>query len=281
MRLAPPLQRSIWKHVIQGKLDYRPHKFLERARFGASFAGTTADVIQRYIYYFGCWEPQIEAVIARCLQPGDTFIDVGANIGYFTLLAAKLVGPTGRVVAFEASATIYDRLNENIRRNNMENVVRAVHAAVADREGVLTLHSGPEDNSGMASLMRSEGGVAEQVSSKPLGDLLSSEEMAAARLVKIDVEGAEEMVVLGMEPILSRLTNSDFLIEVNPALASSQQILDIFANAGWEPYEILPTDSLDNYFKAPLPAKVSPLTSRPTRRLDILLRRKGRTVPFQ
>jgi FkbM family methyltransferase len=280
MRIAPSLRRPIWKHVVQGRLDWRSHPFVKQAHFGASFSGNTVDVIQCYIYYFGCWEPQVEAVIAQCLKPGDTFIDVGANIGYFTLLAASLVGPKGRVVAFEASSATFARLGDNIRRNGMEKIVQAVHAAVADREGVLTLHLGPEDNSGMASLLRDQGGTAEQVQAKPLGMLVPEADLAAARLIKIDVEGAEEMVVTGMQPILHKITGSDILMEVSPAVTSSQGILEIFQDAGWIPYEILPADSLDNYFHAPLSAKVVPLTGRPTRRLDILLRQKDRPVRF-
>jgi hypothetical protein len=89
------------------------------------------------------------------------------------------------------------------------------------------------------------------------------------------------MVVNGMQPILSKIAASDILIEISPALTSSHRILKIFEHAAWEPYEIVPADSLDNYFKAPLPARVIPLAGRPTRRLDILVRQRGRPVQFQ
>jgi FkbM family methyltransferase len=281
MRLAPPLQRYIWNNVIQGRLDWRKFTFIERAHFGASFAGDTADVIQRCIYYFGRWEPHVEAVIAQCLSSGDTFIDVGANIGYFTLLAATLVGETGKVIALEASARTFERLSENVRLNSRTPTVRLVHAAVADHIGTITLHAGPDDNSGMASLLRAEGFGSEQVEARPLGALLTEQEIQSSRLMKIDVEGAEEMVVRGMGPILHKLTGSDILIELNPDITAPQQILSVLGAQGWIPYEILPADSIDNYFNAPLQAKVSPLERSPTRRVDVLLRHKNRPIQFK
>lgn len=71
------------------------------ARFGGRFTVTTSDIVQRYLYTFGAWEPHLSAWIACRLTPGDTFVDVGANIGYYTMLTSHLVGPTRHVAAIE------------------------------------------------------------------------------------------------------------------------------------------------------------------------------------
>ncbi len=273
LRTVPSFRRTIWHRVIQGHLDWRAFPFEEKANFGAVFSGTTADVLQRYVYYFGCWEPHVEAVIADCLHAGDTFIDVGANIGYFTLFGASRVGPGGRVVAIEASASTFERLRKNVERNGASKTIRLIHAAVADREVSVVLHSGPEDNSGMASLLRECGEGGEQVLARPLGALLSEKELSSARLIKIDVEGAEGMVMEGMRHLLPRLLQCHFLVELNPALASVKTTLDAFEEYGWLPYEILPGDSLENYFETSLTARLVPLSGRPTRRMDVLFRR--------
>ncbi|MCU1291465.1 MAG: FkbM family methyltransferase [Bryobacterales bacterium] len=274
MRTAPGLRRTIWRRVIQGRLDWRPFSFVKKAHFGAVFSGTTTDVLQRYIYYFGCWEPQVEAVIADCLRPGDTFIDVGANIGYFTLFGAKRVGNKGHVVAIEASSSTFERLRGNVERNAASGIVRLVHAAAADRELTVVLHPGPEDNSGMASMIRDNGGQEnETVLAKTLGALLTEEEIESARLIKIDVEGAESLVIEGMRPILPKLLRCDLLVELSPALVSAQKTLDTLREFGWRPYEVRPGDSLDNYFETPVTAQLVPLSDRPTRRMDVLFRR--------
>ena len=274
MRTAPGLRRAIWERVIQGRLDWREFSFVARANFGGVFSGTTADVLQRYVYYFGCWEPHVEAVIADCLRPNDTFIDVGANIGYFTLFAADRVGSGGRVVSIEAASATFKKLQESVNRNAAGATVRVIHAAVADQEGKVVLHSGPDDNSGMASMLRADNAGEEEVEAKPLGALITPQELETVRLIKIDVEGAEALVIEGMKPILPRLTNCDILVELNPSLASAQCTLDTLGEHGWKPWEILPVDSLENYFVTPLKAQLAPLTERPTRRMDVLFRRR-------
>jgi FkbM family methyltransferase len=273
MRTVPSCRRTLWHHLIQGRLDWRAFPFVEKANFGAVFSGTTADVLQRYVYYFGCWEPQVEAVIADCLRPGDTFIDIGANIGYFTLFGANRVGSTGKVVAIEPSHSTFELLRDNVERNSASGTVRLVHAAVADREAFVVLHRGEDDNNGMASMVRDSGSGDETVLAKPLGALLALEELESARLIKIDVEGAEAMVIEGMRPILPNLGTCDILVELNPSLASAQTTIDVLGDFGWRPYEIQPGDSLDNYFETPLVARLTPLIDRPTRRVDVLFRR--------
>src|SRR5207302_8172950 len=95
---------------------------------GSKVAGNTRDIVQREIYTFGVYDPHLTDWIRRSLAPGDTFIDVGANSGYFTLLASKLVGESGEVVAKEPCTTIIGILKRNLAINNATNV-HTVNAA--------------------------------------------------------------------------------------------------------------------------------------------------------
>ncbi len=268
MSAFPGSRGDIWNSIVNGRLDWRALDFVQQAHFGFSFAGNTSDVIQRYIYFFGYWEPPLDAVISAYLQPGDTFVDVGANIGYFSLLAASRVGPNGSVYSFEAAGRTFAKLNANVQRNAQGSVIHAIHSCVADKDGTLTLHSGPDDNCGMASVLR-EGGTTEVVEAHPLGKLLPENALRGAKLIKVDVEGAEEMVVAGIEPDLPQIT-ADFVVELSPGVAPSEGVLDVFARSGRHAYEVVPTDSMANYFAAPLEPAVRPLTSLLTRRSDIL-----------
>src|ERR1700730_16140389 len=83
--------------------------------FGYKIKLDLADYIQRSIY-LRTFEPRESALIRHYLKPGMTFVDVGANVGYYTLLAASLVGRRGRVLAFEPSPYVFERLVETMER---------------------------------------------------------------------------------------------------------------------------------------------------------------------
>ena len=267
-------RRWLWSHLIGPYLSWRDYRFKVNTEFGVLIEGTTSDNIQRYVYYFGIWEPNVHAFLRARLQPGDTFIDVGANIGYFTLLAAKLVGPQGRVVAIDASTLAFEQLKANVARNRMESVVRCVHAAASDSEGIATLYAGQEDNIGTASIIREAGKTSEKVRSLPLEALLLPAEICAARVIKIDVEGAERLVLKGMESVLSRLRpDGEIVMEITPELNGGDSILQILAGHGWNAYALMPHDSLESYFTQVRLAHAVRICSPIVKRTDVLFSR--------
>jgi len=108
--------------VVIPFFEYADYNFVAKTKFGGRIAGNNLDIIQRYIYYFGVWEQNLSCFLNERLKEGDAFIDIGANIGYFTLQAAKLVGPSGKVIAIEVSPTIFKKLIANLQRNRVTNV---------------------------------------------------------------------------------------------------------------------------------------------------------------
>ena len=272
----PSLRRLLWDKVITGRLDWRSYRLLATTHFGAVFNVNTSDVIQRYIYFFGCWEPPVEAIIAERLRPGDTFVDIGANIGYFTLFAASRVGKTGRVVSIEASPGTYELLLENLRRNSAIGLVRPIQAAVTDKSSEVKLHLPDEGNLGSASMLR-EGTSAgfQMVRGEPLGNLLTGEEMSSARMIKIDVEGAEGLVIEGMRPILPRLRSAEILMEITPALESCRAAMSILTSDGWEAYEVVSASGLEPYFERARKPVLSRISDIPSSRTEVLFRYKA------
>jgi hypothetical protein len=135
VRYAPRAlwKQRLWDRVVEPRFAWHRRRFVARTRFGAAIAGETTEILQQYIYYFGLWEPEITRWIERALQPGDGFIDVGANIGYFSLLASKLVGERGAVVAIEPSPELFAALEAHVARNGAGNV-RMASVAASERE---------------------------------------------------------------------------------------------------------------------------------------------------
>jgi FkbM family methyltransferase len=237
-------KRWIWTHVVDSYFAWHSHKFTARTFFGAKFKGDSRDILQQYLYYFGEWEPNLTRFIIQSLKPGDTFVDVGANVGYYPLLASTLVGDSGSVVAIEASPKTYRILQANGARNRARNV-RAVNLAASDQEGVLKLFGGPDSHIGLATTLELEGLKFEcEIETAPLRTILSSHEIENARLVKIDVEGAEAAVVDGMAPLLTRgRKDLEVIVEIHPRHLEQQgrgveELFETFWGAGFYAYQI-------------------------------------------
>jgi FkbM family methyltransferase len=146
----------------------------------------------------GGFDPDTLAALQRVLRPGDTFIDIGANEGYFSVVAASLVGASGRVVAVEPQS----RLREVLRRNFELNACRRIEhvaAAVSDRPGTADLHLAPDVNSGSSGLAAATRYrvPTEIVPTMTLAQLLAAVKPLGAPVVKMDIESWEYEAILG------------------------------------------------------------------------------------
>ncbi len=255
-----------------------PRHYTAKTIFGARFACDLNDIIQRYIFYFGIWEPSVSSVLRECLVEGDVFVDVGANIGYDSLLASSCVGNSGKVIAIEASPTIYQLLTGNIARNSVSNI-RAVNVAASDRRGVLTIYLGGKDNIGRTTTIGARGYAPEcQVDALPVTEILKKEEFSRVKAIKIDVEGAELRVLANLSNNLAAFPD-DLSIIVEASVEDKREewedILLLFNNAGFVAYEIENNYDLLAYLRSIKPSKIRLMEKLPNTQTDILLTRRS------
>jgi FkbM family methyltransferase len=148
------------------------------------------DIISECIRRFGIWEPAETNYLIAHLRPGDSFVDIGANIGYHSVVAAHLVGETGRVVAFEPDADNFKLLAANVMLNRLS--VAMNNAAVSDRDGEAMLYRSA-DNMGDHRVWTSGNSKG-----TPIRLTRLAPEMIDARtMMKIDVQGWEAKVIIG------------------------------------------------------------------------------------
>jgi FkbM family methyltransferase len=145
--------------------------------------------------YLGTYEPWETRVVRRHLKPGMCFVDVGANIGYFSLLASRVVGQTGRVVAFEPSRYAADRLDKALKDNNILNV-RLERCALGKDPGEVILYDPLPDNH-TPTILGTAGAPGAVVPLRRLDECLSSLRIDRVDLLKIDVEGFELAALQG------------------------------------------------------------------------------------
>jgi FkbM family methyltransferase len=177
----------------------------------------------------GALEPGVQEALRRCVAPGDAVCDVGANLGFFTLIAARLTGPAGRVHAFEPSAPEAETCRRNARLNGFAQV-EVHHAAVGDRDGRAPFLLVDERS---WSHLADRGGHARTVGTVEVAvRALDGMDWGAAgppRVVKIDVEGSEIAVLHGMRELL-RTVRPAVICELHETNA---EVADVLEEAGY------------------------------------------------
>lgn len=192
--------------------------------------------ISRQLRERGIWEPFETELVRAALPPGGVFVDVGANLGYFTVLAADSVGEAGRVFAFEPDPDNARLLRTNVRRNGFEARVAVVEAGLAAADSTGQLFLSP-DNLGDHQLFAA-GEARRQVPVRLLhGANYLASRIARMDMLKIDTQGFEYEAMLGLLPLLRTLPTPRILIELTPlslrqAGSSGRQLVELLAGLG-------------------------------------------------
>jgi len=177
----------------------------------------------------GCWlgsyEYEKQRFFAKEIRANTVVFDIGANVGFYTLLASVLVGPEGQVIAFEPVPRNIDFLRKHVRLNRIDNV-EIMEVAVSDAFGVATFDLGPDSSQGRIA----KGGEL-NVQTVCLDGLISAGEKPVPDYLKIDVEGAEMSVLTGAQNLLKGAHPAIFLATHSPAL--HQQCLAFLRSLGY------------------------------------------------
>lgn len=163
------------------------------------------DLQQEKDYWLGSYETGLQTALRDLIQPGWTVYDVGANIGYITLLLARRVGTNGRVFAFEALPQNQARWQTNIALNNLQDRARLFRGAVTDLSGQAAFLLGPSDDMGKAqgsagrALTYAESILVPAIT---LDDFIYRDGNPLPQAIKMDIEGGEVLALRGMSRTL-------------------------------------------------------------------------------
>jgi FkbM family methyltransferase len=197
-------------------------------------ARLSLDLQEEKDYWLGTYEPGMQAAIAHWIKPGTIAYDVGANIGYISLMLARAVGERGKVIAFEALPANVERLRRNLSLNPDGARVTVVQAAVCDRSGGAQFLVGPSDGMGKAagSAGRQEG-FNERISVPgiTLDDFVFAQGNAAPQVIKMDIEGGEVLALPSMRRLL-REARPTIMLEVHGS-ESAHAVWDELTAAGY------------------------------------------------
>lgn len=194
------------------------------------------------LFWTGFHEFREFQFLHRYLKPDMVFVDIGANLGEYSLFAAKRLA-AGKVLAFEPLTSIRAVLEENIRINNFGNI-NVFPVGLASEEQVMTIHEFEDVHEGLATFFPGgrQSKSAREVELKRMDDLLTSHDPGRIDFVKIDIEGGELSALKGCRNMIARY-RPVFMVEVNEETYRTagyevKDILDFFADFNYKPYEI-------------------------------------------
>jgi len=177
-------------------------------RDGTRFVAQPGVVVGWHVAFFGTYEPEVRKIFRAVLPANGAAVDIGANVGWHTLLMASLVGDGGRVLAVEPNPSVRARLQENLSLNGFSHVEVSPYA-IMDSDGVVTFHS-PEaadmaSGAGHVITAAAEGDPgAARIEARRLDSLVPSMGLERLDLIKIDIEGFEWPALKGAEQTIAR-----------------------------------------------------------------------------
>ena len=254
---VPPVLRALIRHVPPPRRGIRlaktwtrwstpdDHLYVSREPSGLRLRCDLRDELSRVVYYRGSVYPGLERWLTNWLRSGDLYVDVGAHIGFIVSLAARAVGPTGSIIAFEPSPDTLGKLKKAVQesgRTNIEVRCEAIGASTGTSQLLAPVDHWAHQ-SYRASLVPAPGlGSGTTVPTVSLADVFGDDERQI-RLLKIDVEGHEQSVLHGARQLLSKRRCDAVLMELNPAaLAGAGTTVDDLVaemdEAGYEPFKV-------------------------------------------
>jgi FkbM family methyltransferase len=235
--------RGRWRIFSRIRPEYLPAETSVQID-GVNFHLRLNDYVQREIF-FGIYEEEELAVALSCLKPGDVALDIGANIGYFSLHFARRVGAEGAVHSFEPDPDVHAQLLRNRSLNGFATVIVPHQLAVADSPGQMAFHRSSPENAGWGSLAKFGDIPSTEASVKvtTLDEFAEAQKLAKVALLKVDVEAYEVELLRGAQKCLQRKLFDRVLIEFNgPRLADRgktlAEFLEPFLSNGYRPVQL-------------------------------------------
>jgi FkbM family methyltransferase len=252
------LASSLWRSRFRGKARLLNSLAPRRGEYTIKLFDYIAeldlrDLIQRQMF-LGTFEPNESALVSQALRPGMTFVDVGANVGHYTLLAAAAVGDAGHVFAFEPGPYAYARLRSTVEKNKISQVM-VLPIGLSDVAGTVPLFIGRKVGNYTPTMIANEGGDPVDVVVRTLDECLDEFGVDRVDVLKIDVEGYELRVLKGAMKALRAGRIRALLCEFNDpwlkaARTSSAELYEMVTKLGFEEHRApaTPHDVQNRFF---------------------------------
>ena len=193
------------------------------------------------------YEPEMVKTIEDIISVDDSFFDLGANEGYFSVLAAKIIGGKGLVYAVEPQSRLQEIVARNFKTNKIDNY-RIIQKAISNKEGTIQLSLAPDTNTGSSGLFNVQKykNPTEVVHMTTLERLFNDEKIKNIKLMKVDIEGLEYEAILGSQNLFKQNVIENIALELHPSIIEKRNnrvndIIDFLSEAGYKVNNKYPT----------------------------------------
>ncbi len=208
------------------------------------------DLVQQHLFAHGYYEPEATTMWKYCLQTSNTVVDIGANVGYYSLLTAKYGKRDVRVFSFEPMTHIYNRAKENIELNSFS-AIKLTKLALSNQTKKEVIALEEQSNWGGSNIVVNapkQGAHSEQIETTTLDLFAKEQNLSSVDLIKMDIEGYELFALQGMANTLTQFKPIVFIEILDNLLArfnyTPEDIFAFFRKHGYEGYMILPNQKL-------------------------------------
>lgn len=238
----PFIRRYYFSYLRNYARRHRDLDLITTITRGITMNLTLKDSVQYMLFIDDIYEPNETSLWLKYSKRASTIIDIGANVGYYSLLAAS-VNKTATIIGFEPISKTYNRFVENIEINRYKNIT-AVRNAVSNTSGKIRINIGNENNWGMSSINQHDylSDLYEDIESITLDEYVKNSNINVIDLIKIDIEGAEFNALLGMRNLLEVKSPIIFLEVLEQHLSkqniSLKRVFTFLWDFGYKSYTI-------------------------------------------
>jgi FkbM family methyltransferase len=221
-------ERVAIRRIVENPVLIDGHRFFYRPEDSGSIISANT----------GRFESETYQTMFNILSSGMTMVDVGAHVGWYTLLGARLTGPSGYIYAFEAAPSTAELLQKNVLANEYSNVT-VVNKAISHKRGKENFFIDDYSSGGSSLFISGREKNSIEVETISLDEFFQEEAWPPIHLVKIDIEGAEKLALEGMRELCRRNPQLKLIVEINLKAFSLEELLNTLQSCGFSRFRAL------------------------------------------
>lgn len=206
----PPLRKNLY-FWLYSKLKH-PKLIVKEIQGSKMYLNLDDFGLSKYLFLNGIREPECTKIMKQELKKGMTIVEIGANIGYYALMEASIIGDKGKIYAIEPFPSNFDLLKKNVELNSYNDIVELHQLAISSETGKTKLYVSDKHN--LANMLESDADGFVEVPTKTFDEFIAGKQMPD--MIRMDIEGFEYYILDGMKKTMDKCKSCKMFIEVHP-----------------------------------------------------------------